>query len=123
MGDMTHMEQAMMIASLIGHNEAVKCGYRVPQIDECNAALKRGLLCMIEVHGLQSELLEAIAHSDPAADGMSKLGGLIQTHRDLIPAYYGGHAWPRYADPYAEALKEAMRCIYQWANGVSPKRG
>lgn len=35
----------------------------------------------------------------------------------------GGHAWQRYADPYAEALKEAMRCIYQWANGVSPKKG
>ena len=72
------MEQAMMIASLIGHNEAVKCGYRVPQIDECNAALKRGLLCMIEVHGLQSELLEAIAKSDPAMDGMSELGGLTE---------------------------------------------
>lgn len=120
---MTHMEQAMMIASLIGHNDRIKCGYNVPQIDECNAALKRGLLCMIEVHGLQSELLDAIAGAEPAMDGMAEIGGLLQTHRDLVPAYYGGHAWPRCADPYAEALKEAMRCIYQWANGFSPKKG
>lgn len=110
---MTVQEKAKMLMSLIAHNERMYLTLREKPlgVTDYTEALRHGLYCIAQVHGLDEPLVAWMARPWYTTSTLICLRGLRGYHQSGLMRDSGLDGWMKGEDAYLEAIEEAIECV------------